>query len=114
MQYAASNKWVIEQPMFRVLLTSLRVDAGSKTRSSLHVFPTALCEIRNGRAAKGICISWSKGGQEDEDVKTYRADRFKVWQLLQELDTCIVPIFTRTTCGTNRAEGQIVPFCPPR
>jgi hypothetical protein len=29
MQYAASNKWDIEQPMARVLLTSLRVDAGS-------------------------------------------------------------------------------------
>jgi hypothetical protein len=34
--------------------------------------------------------------------------------LLQELETCYVPIFTRTACGINRAEGQIMPFCPPR
>jgi hypothetical protein len=48
--------------MIRVLLTSLRVNVGSKTRSSLHDFPMALCDIRNGREAKGIYIDLSKKG----------------------------------------------------
>lgn len=69
MQYAASNRWDIEQPVIRVLLTSLRVNVGSRARSSLHVFPTALCEIRNGRTVRGIYINWYEWGQDDEHVK---------------------------------------------
>jgi hypothetical protein len=33
--------------------------------------------------------------------------------LLQELNTCDIPTFARTICGTNQAEGQITPFRLP-
>jgi hypothetical protein len=63
---------------------------------------------------KGSAETGQKGAKKNDGPrKTNSVRNFGVQELLQELRTCDIPIFARTTCGTNRAEGQITPFRPP-